>query len=153
MNVHLTPDMLINRAPHKPLSPFKVRRRGANAFWDAVKQDYPKYADAQERTERERDKFDPSYHAPKTARVHAGEQITGAFILGWKDRWVGRAITEAHWLGYMNSWQDCDARVEHLRAAYINGREFYDEQFPGVGPQDPELVRPSAYAEAAREAA
>ena len=28
MNAHLTPDMLINRAPHKPLSPFKVRRRG-----------------------------------------------------------------------------------------------------------------------------
>jgi len=148
----ITAHMLINRSPHKPLSPFKVRRRGATAFWNSVKHHYDKFTCA-ERDNHRREKTDCSYHAPKTRCTRAGERITGAFILGWKDRWTGREITESIWRGYINSWQGCEAQVEHLRAAYINGREFYDEQFPGVGPQDPDLVRPSAYAEAAREAA
>jgi hypothetical protein len=126
----ITPTMLINRSPHKPLSPFKVRRRGANAFWTTVKKHYTKYAGSAEREQREREKHDRSYHAPKTQTHRAGEQVTGAFIKGWKDVWLDIAVDATRWQSYVERWATSEARPDHLHDAYIAGREFYYEQFP-----------------------
>ena len=126
----ITPDMLINRTPHKPLSPFKVRRRGATAFWDAIKHRYPKYASDKERDAREREKRDAEYHAPKTVRTHAGEAVTSAFIKGWKDVWLDVEVTADAWTGYIAVWRGRHAEAVDQRDAYLAGREFYHEQFP-----------------------
>jgi hypothetical protein len=114
--IHLTPDMLINRAPHKPLSPLKVRRRGANAFVATVRRFY---------NDRRKDKC----HDKKLPGDRACEQVASAFIKGWKDRDAGVAVTAERWQSYIETWTDREAHVEHLREAYINGRAFYEEQF------------------------
>lgn len=112
----ITPDMLINRHPTKPLSPFKVRRRGAKAFWRTVASHYGKTRH--------------SGHEKKTDANRASEQITGAFIKGWKDNWHGVEITADVWRSRFAKWTDVEADVGHLREAYISGYAFYAEQFP-----------------------